>query len=98
MNLDRPSPTSSHNTHDQSHTQIAAPLDQERADKFVDQGRAKHFSSHVFNLVHVCDYIPVDQPVHQCLDTLHRHYARYTDRPNGGMLPKDIDRISSLFY
>ena len=40
----------------------------------------------------------VDQPVHQCLDTLHREYARYTDRPYGGILPKDIDRISSLFY
>ena len=40
----------------------------------------------------------VDQPVHWCLDTLHRHRIRYTDRPYGGKLSKDIDRISSLFY
>ena len=40
----------------------------------------------------------VDQPVHWCLDTLHRHSARYIDRPYGGILPKDINRINSLFY
>ena len=40
----------------------------------------------------------IDQPVQWFLDTLHRHYARYTDRPYGGKPPKDIDRISSLFY
>ena len=40
----------------------------------------------------------VDQPVHWCLDTQHRHRIRYTDRPYGGKLSKDIDRISSLFY
>ena len=40
----------------------------------------------------------VDQPVHWCLDTLHRHRLRYTDRPYGGKLSKDINRISSLFY
>ena len=40
----------------------------------------------------------VDQPVHQCLDSLHRHYIWHTDRPYGGKLPKDIDRIRSLFY
>ena len=40
----------------------------------------------------------VDQPVHWCLDTLHRHRTRYTEIPYGGKLPKDIDRISSLFY
>ena len=40
----------------------------------------------------------VDQPVHWCLDTLHRHCTRYTDRPYGGMLPNNINRISSLFY
>ena len=40
----------------------------------------------------------VDQPVHWCLDTLHRHRIRYTDRPYGGILPRDINRISSLFY
>ena len=40
----------------------------------------------------------VDQPVHWCLDTLHRHRLRCKDRPYGGKLSKDIDRISSLFY
>ena len=40
----------------------------------------------------------VDQPVHRCLDTLHRHFTRYWDRPYGGMLPNNIDRMSSLFY
>ena len=40
----------------------------------------------------------VDQPVHWCLDTLHRHHMRCKDRPYGGKLPRDIDRISSLFY
>ena len=43
-------------------------------------------------------FASVDQPVHWFLDTLHRHSTRYTDRPYGGKLPKDIDRISSLFY
>ena len=32
----------------------------------------------------------VDQPVHWCLDTLHRHSTRYTDRPHGGIPQKDI--------
>ena len=40
----------------------------------------------------------VDQPVHWCLDTLHRHRLRCKDRPYGEKLSKDIDRISSLFY
>ena len=40
----------------------------------------------------------VDQPFYWCLDTLHRHSTRYTARPYGGVLRKDIDRISSLFY
>ena len=30
----------------------------------------------------------VDQPVHWCLDTLHRHRLRCKDRPYGGILPK----------
>ena len=33
----------------------------------------------------------VDQPVHWCLDTLHRHRIRYMDRPYGGKLSKDIE-------
>ena len=40
----------------------------------------------------------VDQAVHQCLDTLHRHFTRYTDRPYGRMLPNNTNRISSPFY
>ena len=40
----------------------------------------------------------VDQPVHWCLDTLHRHHIRYRDKPYGGTLSKDFNRLSSLFY
>ena len=43
-------------------------------------------------------FLNVDQLVHRCLDTLHRHSTRYTDRQYGGKLPDNIDRISSLFY
>ena len=44
---------------------------------------------------------PVDPPVQLCLDTLHRHSTRYTDRqdrPYGVMLQTIPDRINSLFY
>ena len=43
-------------------------------------------------------WLDVDQPVYWCLDTLHTHRLRCKDRPYGGKLSKDIDRISSLFY
>ena len=39
-----------------------------------------------------------NHPVHWCLDTLHWHSMRYTDRPGGGMLSGNTNRITSCFY
>ena len=52
----------------------------------------------LFALLALLPWVNVDQPVHWCLDTLHRHRIRCKDRQYGGKLPKDIDRIRSLFY
>ena len=36
-----------------------APNDQEKAEKLSNHGRAEAFSSHLLNLTHVCDYVPI---------------------------------------